>query len=151
MTQTISVTGQEAVKQLNIGAQRVHGEIEHRDQGEAGFTDLPKLVYAVQFSAPLFHEPSITADLKGKAAQDSPQVAVLREKARALVKGDFAAGRRFSTEHANRQTDAFLMKKTIVVWTAVNDLVVHLFQSSVIGLFFKLKKTADTAHGFTLC
>jgi hypothetical protein len=107
MTQTRSVTGREVMKKLNIGAQRVHGDIEHRDQGEAGFTDLPRLAYSVQFSAPLFHEPSITADLKGKAAQASPQVAVLREKARALATGDFAAGRRFSTEHANRQTDAF--------------------------------------------
>jgi hypothetical protein len=108
MTQTISVTGQEAMKKLNITAQRVHGEIEHRDQGEPGFMDLPKLAYSVQFSAPLFHEPSITADLKGKAAQDSPQVEVLRAKARALAKGDFATGRRFSTEYANRQGDAFL-------------------------------------------
>jgi hypothetical protein len=107
MTQTSSVTGREAMKKLNMGALRVQGEIEYRDQGEPDFTDLPNLVYAVQFSAPLFHEPAITADLKGKAAQDSPQVQVLREKASALAKADFAAVRRFSSKRANRQTDAF--------------------------------------------
>ncbi len=69
---------------------------------------LPKLNYAVKFSAPLFHELAVTADLKGKAAQDSPQARLLREKARALANGDFEAVHRLSTERANRRTQVFL-------------------------------------------
>ncbi len=108
MTQSLSTTGQQALKKLEFTSQRVIGEIEHRDQREPRFTDMPKLDYAVQFSAPLFHEPPITADLQGKAAQDSPQVRLLRDKARALAKGDFEAIRRLSTDGANRRNQTFL-------------------------------------------
>ncbi len=108
MTHTLSTTGQKVVKKLAIANNRVSGEIEHKDTRPAGSADLPKMDYALRFSAPLFSEPPITADLKGKAAQDSPQARVLREKARALTEGDFEAVRRISTRRANRQNDAFI-------------------------------------------
>lgn len=107
-TQTLNATGQEVVKKLAIANNRVSGEIEHKDTRAAGSADLPKMDYALRFSAPLFSEPPITADLKGKAAQASPQARVLREKARALAKGDFEALRRISTQRAARQSDAFI-------------------------------------------
>lgn len=108
MTQTLSATAEEVVKKLTIANNRAGGEIAHSDTRASGSADLPKVNYALRFSAPLFHEPAITADLKGKAAQDSPQARVLREKARALAKGDFDAVRRISTARANRQNDAFI-------------------------------------------
>lgn len=108
MTQTIGGGSQDALKKLSIGNNRVIGEIEYRDSRSDGSADIPKLDYAIQFSAPVFNELPVTADLKGKEAYDSSQVRVLRDKARALAKGDFAALRRISTERANRATDAFL-------------------------------------------
>lgn len=109
MTQTLRTTGGKAPIELRIGGfNRVGGAVEHHDerQGETG--GRPKLTYALRFSAPLFHEMPVTAVLVGPAAQNSPQVRVLREQARALEKGDFESVQRFSTEGANRRRRAFL-------------------------------------------
>jgi hypothetical protein len=65
------------------------------------------LDYRVEFSAPLFSEPAITADLKGKAAQDSPQVRLLRERVRAFSKGDFGVVHKLSTPRASEHFAAF--------------------------------------------
>jgi len=108
LTQTIRSSGQKLPIELKISGNRVTGEIHQPAEGERDPMGLPKLNYAVKFSAPLFHELAITADLKGKAAQDSPQVRLLREKARALAKGDFETVHRLSTKRANRQTQVFL-------------------------------------------
>jgi hypothetical protein len=107
-TQTLRSSGQKLPIKLKISGNRVTGEIHHPAEGERDPIGLPKLNYTVKFSAPLFHELAITADLKGKAAQDSSQARLLREKARALAKGDFEAVHRLSTERANRQTQVFL-------------------------------------------
>lgn len=102
MTQSISVSGQKSMKRFEFSAQRVVGEIEHSQNRESTSSQMPTLAYSASFSAPLFHEPPVTADLKGKAALDSPQAQVLRERTRALAKGDFDTVRRLSTERSNR-------------------------------------------------
>ena len=107
-TLTLGGGSQDALKKLDIGGNRVIGEIEYRDSGASAFDDMPKFSYSIQFSAPVFNERPVTADLKRKEAHDSPQVRVLRDKARALAKADFAAMRLISTERANKVTDAFL-------------------------------------------
>jgi hypothetical protein len=108
MTQTISDSSREAFKKFSHANNRVIGEIERRDSRSSSSADMPRLDYTIQFSAPVFGERPVTADLKGKAAYDSPQARVLRDKARALAKGDFTAVRKISTERANKATDAFL-------------------------------------------
>ncbi len=107
MTVSISGTGG-AFKRLEIASQRVVGEIERRDERKTGSPGMPALDFSLRFSAPVFHEPKVTADLQGKAAQDSEQVRALRAKARAFAQGDLEAARRVSTERSNRQFDAFL-------------------------------------------
>ncbi|MGH8704112.1 MAG: DnaJ family domain-containing protein [Burkholderiales bacterium] len=97
-----------AFKRLEIASLRVVGEIERRDERKTGSPGMPALDFSLRFSAPVFHEPTVTADLKGKAAQESEQVRALRSKARAFAKGDLEAARRLSTERSNRQFDAFL-------------------------------------------
>jgi len=108
MTQTLRTTVGKAPIELKIGANRVGGAVEHHDerQGETG--GRPKLAYGLRFSAPLFHEMAVTAVLVGPAAQNSPQMRVLREQARALEKGDFESVQRLSTEGAHRRRRAFL-------------------------------------------
>jgi hypothetical protein len=108
LNQTLSTSGQKAPIDLKISAQRVTGEIHHQDEREPDFGELPKLVYAAKFSAPLFHERAVSADLKGKAALASPQASVLREKAQILAKGSFEELKRISTDRAYRETQAFL-------------------------------------------
>jgi len=108
MTQTISATGHKAMKSLQIGGNRVMGEIERQQPTESSLTGFPKVGYSIRFSAPLFHELPVTADIKGEAARKSPQANALREKARALARGDLEAVRRLSTDRANRRLDGFV-------------------------------------------
>lgn len=109
MTLTLSATGQELFKKLILSNVRVTGEMEHADTREGGDQDLPKLIYSVKFSAPLFHELPVTANFTGKKAQDSPQVKAYREKINALKKGDFEAVKRLSSERANHRDAAMLV------------------------------------------
>ncbi len=103
-------TGQKLFKKLIVSKTRIDGETEYAEKGSPGSNDIPGISYTVKFSAPLFNELPVTADLKGKAAQDSPQAKVLREKIKALKKGDFDAVKRLSTERANRRTDLLLSR-----------------------------------------
>ena len=107
MTLTIGGTGN-ALKRLSIGGNRAAGEAEHRDDQGPRPGELPAMNYAVLFDAPLFNEPSVTADIRGKAAQNSPQAAILRRKVKAMQEGDFEALKGLTSEKANRQNDAFI-------------------------------------------
>ena len=106
--QTINVTGEDLFKDWKLTDQRVAGAIERRGEREPGLADFPAISYSVRFDAPIFNEPKITADLKGRAALDSPQARLLSAKVDALAKGDIAAAQKVCTERANRWNQAFL-------------------------------------------
>lgn len=108
MTLTLSATGRKLFKKLLLSNVRVTGEMAYADTHEAGDQDLPKLICDVKFSAPLFTELPVTADLRGNAAQNSPQVKAYIEKIKALKKGDFEEVKRLSSEWANRRDAAVL-------------------------------------------
>jgi len=117
------------MKNLNITDQRVVGEIEDREQRESRFLDMPAINCATSFSAPLFHEPKVTQDLKGQAAKNSPQVKVLRAAVVALKKADFEALRKISCERANRQTEAIFAQDPAQVATFARAAGEELAQS----------------------
>ena len=108
MTLSLIDTEQNLFKKLKISETRVEGEIDYAETPKADSEGLPSLSYSVIFSAPRFHEMPVTDDLKGKAAQSSPQVKILREKAKALGKGDFAAVSKLTSEAANRRDEAIM-------------------------------------------
>jgi hypothetical protein len=108
MMLTLSATGEKLFKKLVISKVRVDGETEYNDTREGGTEDLPKLTYAVKFSAPLFKELPVTANLKGKAVHNSIQSKICREKISALKKGDFEAVKRLSSDWANRRDASML-------------------------------------------
>ena len=108
MTLTLNTTGAKPPIDLKISPQRLGGAIEHHEARPSAPGGLPQLDYALRFSAPLFREPPVTAIFKGPAAQNSPQLRVLREKIRALEQGDFASLERLTTARAYRQNRAFL-------------------------------------------
>jgi hypothetical protein len=98
-------------KSLNLTPDRVTGRLEYKDPGsdDPDFADVrPPIAYTLQFSAPVAKEQAVTADLKGKAALDSPQAHVLAAAAQAMISGDVVALRKLSTERANRQQDTAL-------------------------------------------
>jgi hypothetical protein len=106
--QTINVNGEDLFKDWSLTDQRVVGAIERSEEREPSLADFPAISYSVKFEAPIFNEPQISADLKGRAALDSPQARLLFEKADALAKGDLAAAQKVSTERANRWNQSFL-------------------------------------------
>ncbi|HEU0172666.1 MAG TPA: hypothetical protein VFV58_00255 [Blastocatellia bacterium] len=106
--QTINVTGGDLFKDWTLTDRRIVGATEHRGEREPGLSDFPAISYSVQFDAPVFNEPQISADLKGRAALDSPEARLLSAKADALAKGDFEAAQKASTERANHWNQAFL-------------------------------------------
>ena len=72
MTLTLSATGQELFKKLILSNVRVTGEMEHADTRSSGDEDLPKLTFAVKFSAPLFKELPVNRDLHGEESAKQP-------------------------------------------------------------------------------
>jgi hypothetical protein len=106
--QTINASGEDLFKDWKLADNRVAGAIERRGEREPGLADFPAISFSVQFDAPIFNEPKVTADLKGQAAKDSPQARLLFAKADALAKGDFAAAQKVCTDRANRWNQAFL-------------------------------------------
>src|SRR5262245_34557476 len=106
--QTINVDGEDLFKEWSLKDHRIVGAIERSGEREPGLSDFPAISYSVKFETPVFNEPQISADLKGRAALDSPQARLLFEKADALAKGDLAAAQKVSTERANRWNQAFL-------------------------------------------
>jgi hypothetical protein len=108
MTLSLIDTEQNLFKKLKISETRVEGEIDYAETHKADSEGLPSLSYSAIFSAPRFHEMPVTSDLKGKAAQSSPQVKILREKAKALGKGDFAAVSKLTSEAENRRNETIM-------------------------------------------
>jgi hypothetical protein len=109
LTQLVSSTDRKPPIELKIGSfNRVGGSVEHYKGNQSETRGIPRLNYSLRFSAPLFHEMPVTAILVGQKAQNSSQMRVLREKAWALEKGDFASVQRLSTADANRRTWALL-------------------------------------------
>jgi len=110
MTLSLVETEPPLLKRLTISKTRVSGEIEYAEKRRTDSEDLPHLSYTVKFSAPLFHELPVTADLKGRKAQESPQISVMRQKVAALKKGDMEAIKQVSSEKANRRNAAMMEK-----------------------------------------
>lgn len=106
--QMINSAEDDLFKDWSLTDQRVAGAIERSGEREPNLSDFPAISYSVRFDAPVFNEPQISADLKGRAALDSPQARLLSAKADAMAKGDFAAAQKVSTERANRWNQAFL-------------------------------------------
>jgi hypothetical protein len=124
--QTTSTTGPMALKKLEIGKLRVVGEIEARDEGKSMSGEIPAFSYSIRFSAPIFHELPVTADLKGEAARNSAQANVLRKKAEALRKRDWNALQKISTEKGKRSNETFIAQTdpdaALITKAAADDL-----------------------------
>ena len=108
MTQTLSSSKKDIIRNFRMASGVVSGEIEHHDEGDPSFESMPKIDYSIKFKAQIANAPAITADLKGKEAQQSPQVAALRKKADAMSKGDMKAAMQFSSSRSNKAVEGFL-------------------------------------------
>jgi hypothetical protein len=82
--------------------------VSNRVQGEIQSSDKDAVTYSINFSAPVFNEPAITADLKDAKVQKSPQMMVLKNKIAATEKADLPALKALSSSHANAENAAFL-------------------------------------------
>jgi hypothetical protein len=110
MTLSLVETNPPLLKKISISKTRISGELKYADTRQTGSEGLPQLSYTVTFSAPLFHELPVTADLRGRKAQESPQIKVMRQKVEALKKGDMEGIKQVSSEKANRRNAAIMEK-----------------------------------------
>jgi hypothetical protein len=104
---SLSYGDRSPIDQLVITDQRVSGAFKLHTSANS---DLGWVLedYAAAFSAPLFKEPALTADISGEKALKSPQVTALLAKCAAMVKGDMNKSRQYSTERSNLEGDTFL-------------------------------------------
>jgi hypothetical protein len=105
---SLSASGKKLFKEWKLAPTRVVGAIDHEDKTEHSFITGPRVSWSLRFSAPVFNEPAITDDLRGKAAQASPQVKALRLAADAMARGDFATLKKLSSDRSNRQMEVGL-------------------------------------------
>ena len=88
-----------ALPAVKLADGRASGSVERSLAGE------PATAVAVTFSAPVLQEAKVTEDLRGAAAQASPQVKTLAAAARALSQGDLAAHGKLSTATARARSE----------------------------------------------
>jgi hypothetical protein len=104
LTRIIPNNDLHSVLKLKIHPQRLGGSFICPPEPQPEAPGRPNLACSLGFSAPIFQELPITAVLVGRAAQTSPQIQVLRAKAKALKQGDVAAVQRLSTHRAPQET-----------------------------------------------
>ena len=112
--ETFTSSKKDTIKQFAVTGGIVSGTIEHEGDGDSTFASLPEISYSISFKAPLSHEPAITADLKGKAAQDSLLAKIVYKKGEALEKGDIEALKALTSEQANRRNEPFLKDQRFI-------------------------------------
>lgn len=108
LTLTRSDTAAELIRNFRLGGNRVSGVVDHADTNAAGPAEMTRMSYSASFGAPIFQELPVTADLKGKAAQNSPQVNVLRKKVVVLKSGNFEGLKPLMSRKAWQHMDVFL-------------------------------------------
>ena len=100
--QTFAKPRQDVVRNWRIANNRVREDIDGKD-GVAREPGGARLDYRVEFSAPLFTELAVTADLEGKAAQESLQARALRDRSRAQVQRVVVRGNRAVVIFSNKE------------------------------------------------
>lgn len=94
-----NLTGRDIWHQLTVTQDRVVAQVERTDEKPG--IDFPWASYKLRFDVPLVREPAITADLKGRAAQQSIQIRTLRQLASAMKAGDMEAVRKASSARSH--------------------------------------------------
>ena len=102
---TYSVEGSKLFKQWSFDRQRVTAEIDRLTEFKPEQPDFTAASFSLQFSAPVLNEPAVTADVKGPAAQSSPQVKTILEAARLMASGNLGGARKLQSMRANQQLD----------------------------------------------
>ncbi len=95
-----TVTIRISIKGLKVVGQKVSGSFDYTDNSFASDPDYPKVSFSFRIDAPVKRPPAVTADLKGTAARNSPQVKALRAIADAIATGNFAALHKLTSERA---------------------------------------------------
>ena len=88
MTQTWTASYGEFWSEFSMANNRVSGRLE--PGGETSWAaSFPSLEAPLSFSAPLFHEKDITADLRGSEARESAPFLALKARMQAMIDGDW--------------------------------------------------------------
>jgi len=93
-----TISREKVLKDFKMANNRVRGELVEPDK---------EFDVSAKFDVPLFHEPAVTADLKGKEAKNSPFVILLGKAADAMTKGDLKALQKIWSANAYKRFEAF--------------------------------------------
>lgn len=129
LTLSRSDSAAEVIRNFRLGGNRVSGVVDHADTNAEGPAEMTRMSYSASFGAPLFQEPPVTADLKGKPAQNSPQMKVLREKAAMLKSGNFEGLKPLMSRKAWQHMDAFLRQAGAEAKAMSREMLADLEQS----------------------
>jgi hypothetical protein len=95
-------------KRFQVGDRRVVGETESAPDAPSQVTDVPVYAYRASFSAPIFEDRPVTADLKGKAARASAPARVFLAFEKALRDGDLEKIWASITPARRQETELYL-------------------------------------------
>lgn len=100
--------GEKLFTELAISDKRVKGKLADSDNPENLGPDDDKFDISVDFDLPLLHEPAVTENLAGEQALKSPIMALFRQKAEAMLKGDIETLRKIAGKNGKKALEAFL-------------------------------------------
>ncbi|MCC2673009.1 MAG: hypothetical protein K0Q72_5481 [Armatimonadetes bacterium] len=108
MRTTHSVEGAKLFKQWKFEPLRVVGAIDRQKEFDPDFPNLSASSFVLEFNAPVFKEPAVTADLKGPAVKTSPQMKAILEAQKVMITGNVAALRNMQSVRAAKQFELAL-------------------------------------------
>lgn len=96
------------LERFEVGDRRVVGEVAVPADAEPGFPGVPAYGYRASFSAPIFEDRRVSADLKGKDARQSAPARAFLAFEKALREGDLAKVRAAITSARWQETEGFI-------------------------------------------
>jgi hypothetical protein len=93
---------------FELGDKRVVGEVEEKPDAEAGFPGVPVYGYRASFSAPIFEDRKVTANLQGKEARQSAPAKAFLAFEKVLREGDLQKIRAAVSPSRWRETEQFI-------------------------------------------
>jgi hypothetical protein len=93
---------------FELGDNRVVGEVEEQPDAQAGFPGVPSYGYRASFSAPIFEDRKVTANLQGKEARQSAPAKAFLAFERVLREGDLPKIRAAVSPSRWRETEQFI-------------------------------------------
>jgi hypothetical protein len=103
----VEATAQSGLRRLDLGDRRVVGAADYESHAPPRPDAGVAYAYSLEFNAPVFQDPPVSADLKGKAARTSAPARAFLAYEAALRAGDMSRVRQLLTPERYEEVQAF--------------------------------------------